>query len=415
MKKLLFTLLFALPLTLFASEIEVYHGLQGFLEVKFHELVSRFEEQSGHVVNLHSFDNYNSVIDEGLKKRPHLMFGYEVAAATLIDHEDLIPVSALGIDKGRYVDSIAAFYSNSKGELVGMPFNISTGVLFYNKAAFKKAGLDPQRPPQTWPEMERALEKLSQAHFAGFTTAWPAAYHVEHLAALHATPLATNNNGFTGRPCLDFGREVIHHHLAQLLSWQRRGLFTYAGQTSVDAERLFTEGRCAIVLQGANRFGLIARAADFEIGVGPLPYWPQYTKEPYTLNTGGAALWVFKDRAEDREAVGEFLAFLSSEESDQWWHETTGYLPVTKAVAHRVTRSENPAARIATQQVFSRPTSPYSVGLRFPGYIPVRIRLMDNIERMLDGELTPEEVTAQTELFAHLPTTGLEPALTEMK
>jgi len=394
-------LLFILPFTLFAAQIELYHGFQGFLGEKFFELINRFEEESEHIVSLYAFDDYNKVIAEGLKTKPHLMLGYEVSAATLMGCEDVIPVSDFGIDKSRYVDSIAAFYSNGKGELVGMPFNISTGVLFYNKAAFKKAGLDPENPPRTWPEMEWALERLRLANSGGFTTAWPAAYHVEHLAALHAVPLATNNNGFTGEPRLSLGQEIIRYHLARVLGWQRRGLFTYAGQKGPDAERLFVTGKCPILLQGANRYGLIRCAADFEIGVGPLPYWPQYVKTPHTLNTGGAALWAFKGHDEDREAVQKLLAFLSRSENDQWWHETTGYLPVTKTVAQLVTKSENPAARIATQQVFSRPSSPFSVGLRFPNYIPVRTCLMDNIEKMLHGELTPEQVLVETELFAH--------------
>lgn len=396
MKKLLFTL----PLALFADQIDVYHGFQGFLGEKFSELIAKFEENSQHTVRLHAFDDYNTLIAEGLKNKPHLMFGYEVAVATLVDHPDLIPVSSFGISKERYVDSIGAFYSNARGDLVGMPFNISTGVLFYNKMAFKKAGLDPENPPRTWPEMELALEKLRLAGFGGFTTAWPAAYHVEHIAALHAAPLATNNNGLTGEPRLSLGHDVLCYHLFQILNWHRSGLFTYAGQKNCEPEHLFTEGKCAILLQGANRYGLLKRAADFDVGMGALPYWPQFSAKPYTLTTGGAALWAFKGHAKKPEealsSVEELLVFLSSEESDRWWHETTGYLPVTKAVAKT-------ARGPAVEQVFYRPSSPYSVGLRFPNYLPVRTYLMDHIEKMLAGELTPEQVLVQTEHFANFP------------
>ena len=399
MKKIVW--LAMLPLFGFGAKIELYHAFQGFLDDTFSQVIREFEEQSGHAVALRQFDNSNRAIEEALEQKPHLMFGYEVAAASLIHDARLIPVQELGVEKSRYIDSIAQFYSNSRGELAGMPFNISTGVMFFNKAAFKKAHLDPEHPPTTWPEMEKALEKLQSAGLGGFSTAWPAAYHVEHIAALHAAPLGTNQNGFMG-PCkLTLSHPSIRFHLEKVLEWSQKGLFTYAGQYS-DAERHFAQGKVSILLQGANRYALIKRGADFEIGAATLPYWPQFSQEPHTLNTGGAALWAFRGHEADREAVVALLAFLSQDKIAGRWHEMTGYLPVTKAAAGYLTTSDNPAARHAVSQVFERKTSPYSVGLRFSNYIPVRQYLMDNLEKMFEGKLSAKEVLSDTEDFAAL-------------
>ena len=50
--------------------------------------------------------------------------------------------------------------------MLSFPFNSSSTVMWYNKDAFKKAGLDPDKPPKTWPEVFEAAKKLKAAGHA---------------------------------------------------------------------------------------------------------------------------------------------------------------------------------------------------------------------------------------------------------
>jgi sn-glycerol 3-phosphate transport system substrate-binding protein len=383
----------------FSTQIDLYHGFQGYLEEQFIEIVHGFERETGHQIELKAFNDYNALISEALEKKPHLFFGYEVAAASLIGHRDLVPVHKLGKSPGLYVEAIAAFYSSPEGELWAMPFNSSAGVCYYNKSAFRAAGLDPDHPPTTWPEFEEALTQLQRADRGGFTTAWPAAYHIEHVAALHGIPLATHANGFKGPARFTLMHPLLEFHLARVQKWRERGLFTYGGNSN-DVEKLFTSGTCSILFQGANCFGLLKRDAHFEIGVAALPYWPQFVQKPFTLNAGGAAIWALKGHESDSQVVLSFLNYLSRPEVDRRWHKRTGYLPVTRRVAKEALECLSPAAKHAVSQVYGRTTTPFSVGLRVEGYALMREELVRNLEQLFDGKLTPSGALSKTQAFA---------------
>src|SRR5487761_2483352 len=113
-----------------------------------------------------------------------------------------------------------------------MPFNSSTPAFFYNKDLFKKAGLDPNKPPKTWDEVEQDALKLKEAGIAcPFTTSWMSWVQVETMSFWHNQPFATEQNGFGGLGAkLVFNNEVIVRHIAKLSSWVKSGLFVYAGR-----------------------------------------------------------------------------------------------------------------------------------------------------------------------------------------
>ena len=179
-------------------EIVMVHAFEGFLEEKFSEIVKEFNEKfDHHRVKLQQAKNYKEAYEEGMAahkkgKGPHVLQVYEVATLSMmLQEENYIPIGDLlnqyqsHFDPDRYIDVVRKFYSAPNGKMLSLPWNASTGVLFYNKTAFKKAGLDPEKPPATWPELEKMGKKLYQAGYSGFTTAWPAAYHLEHLSCWH--------------------------------------------------------------------------------------------------------------------------------------------------------------------------------------------------------------------------------------
>ena len=98
---------------------------------------------------------------------PHIMQVFEVGTATMMAATGAVkPVHVLmkeageAFDPKTYLPTITGYYSTTKGEMLSMPFNSSSTVMWYNKDAFKKAGLDPDKPPKTWPEVFEAAKKL---------------------------------------------------------------------------------------------------------------------------------------------------------------------------------------------------------------------------------------------------------------
>jgi sn-glycerol 3-phosphate transport system substrate-binding protein len=83
---------------------------------------------------------------------------FEVGTATMMAAKGAVkPVYQLmkeaheKFDPKGFLGAVSGYYSDTNGNLISMPFNSSTQVLYINDDAFKKAGLDPAKPPKTWP------------------------------------------------------------------------------------------------------------------------------------------------------------------------------------------------------------------------------------------------------------------------
>lgn len=393
-----------------AHEIYLWHAFEGFIGEKFCKIVEDFNHHSEvhQVIPIYK-GNYKETYEEGIHsfdegQPPHILQVYEVATLSMmLDSNRYVPVEKImkdyycNFDPFVYIDVVRHFYSSFEQEMLSLPWNASTGILFYNKEAFRKAGLDPERPPQTWLELEEMGEKLVAAGYQGFTTAWPAAYHLEHLCAWHDLPFGTEENGFkslSGRLIFDAEEQIFHWN--KLVEWQQTGLFSYSGRYTAEPENKFTEGQCAILLQGANRLPLLSRSADFEVGVGFMPYWPHLADTPQNLNIGGASFWVMQGFSESEyRAIAQFFEYLSSPAVQANWHQATGYLPITDA-AYYLTKKrgfyeDHPAHEIAVLEVMEKTPASNSRGARFGNYVEIRDLIVDYLEKALSGELSAEE------------------------
>src|SRR5699024_6419933 len=136
------------------------------------------------------------------------------------------------LDPKAFLGAVAGYYSDSDGKLVSMPFNSSTPVLYYNKDAFKKAGLDPEQPPKTWEELSAAAKKIRDSGYeCGYTSSWPSWILLENFAAWHNLPYATLDNGFGGTKArLELNQPLFNQHLSFLADMAKDGTFTYGGR-----------------------------------------------------------------------------------------------------------------------------------------------------------------------------------------
>lgn len=422
MKKWLFLALFSTTQLLAAEKQEIlfWHALDGYLSEQLLDVIEQFNETSTEFRVVAEYKgNYTETFDTGMKaaqkkRPPHLLQVYEVATEAMLQHpelyvsfENLMKKRAKDFSKETFVEAVRLFYSTKEGEMVSFPWIASTGVFYYNKEAFKKAGLDPEKPPETWEQCEVAFEALQRVGYSGFTTAWPFIYHVEQFAAIHNIEIASQKNGFEGLQArLTFNKSPCVEHVQRLAEWQKRQFFVYGGRHN-SAESLFTQGQVACLMQGAGRLYNLKKSASFEIGVAPYPYSEKLVKTPYSLPVGGSSFWIMEGFSDQEyNAIATFLRYLMEPDVQARWHVATGYLPITKEASQVAEANNfyerNSAARVAMNEVLFRPQGEYTKGIRLGRYIEIRNIIIDALERAFRGRITAQEALDHAVVKANL-------------
>jgi sn-glycerol 3-phosphate transport system substrate-binding protein len=341
-------------------------------------------------------------------EQPAIVQVFEVGTGTMMAAKGAVyPVYQLMADNNEPFDPssflapVVGYYSDTEGNILSMPFNSSTPIMYYNKDVFKKAGLDPNVPPKTWAEVESFSKKITESGAAkcGFTSGWITWVQTENLSALHDVPYGTLENGFGGLGTeFEFNGPVQAKHWENLKRWSDEGLFQYGGPVGGnDAPPKFYAQECAIYMNSsASRAGVILNSKDFEVGFAPLPYYDDVIAEPKNSIIGGATLWVLNGKApEVYKGVAKFFTYLSSPEVQAKWHQATGYLPITNA-AYELGKQQgyyaaNPGSDIAINQITRGTPTANSKGVRFGNLTQVRDAIDSEFEAMLAGQKTAQQ------------------------
>ena len=277
--------------------------------------------------------------------------------------------------------------------MLSFPFNSSSAVMWYNKDSLKKAGLDPDKPPKTWPEVFEAAKKLkANGHpNCGFSNAWVTWVNVEQLSAWHNVPLATKANGMEGFDTeLKFNSPLHVKHLETLVELQKDKTYDYSGRTN-QGEGRFTSGECPIFMTSSAFFGNVQANAKFAFGNAPLPYYPDVPGAPQNSIIGGASLWVMSGKkAEEYKGVAKFFTFLSDTDRQSELHTKSGYLPITKAAYDKVKASgfykEKPHLETPLLQLTNKAPTENSRGLRLGNMVQMRDMWAEEFEAALAGK-----------------------------
>ena len=377
------------------------------------------------------------------KKPPHILQVFEVGTATMMAAKGAIkPVyevmgeSGINWDPESYLSTVTGYYTTPDGKMLSMPFNSSTPVLYYNKDAFKRAGLDPNKPPKTWPEVaeyarkivstyadqaakiEPIIEKLEAAKAsleaagmkdeaakineitteisrniirAGFSTAWISWVHLENFSAWHNVPFGTEANGFGGTNTeFVFNSDIHVKHIQQMADWQKEKIFVYGGRRNLGNAK-FQTGQVAMYTESSAGYAGMKANSKFEFGTSFLPYWPEAKGAPQNTIIGGASLWVMAGHSdEEYKGVATFFNYLSQPEIQSDWHQFTGYLPITTA-AYDYTKKigfygQKPDMETALKQMTLNKPTENSKGLRFGNFVQMRSVIYDELEAIFSGK-----------------------------
>lgn len=390
-----------------ATEIQWWHAMGGELGEKVNEIADKFNASQDDYQVVPVFKgNYTETMTAAIsafraKEQPHIVQVFEVGTATMMAAEGAVyPVYQLMEDTGQafdpsdYLSTVTGYYTSNDGKMLSMPFNSSTPVLYYNKDALAKAGVEP---PKTWEEMGEAGRKLLDAGYdCGFTTGWQSWVQLENFSARHNVPFATENNGFAGLDTeLAFNSPLHVKHVQQLADWQKEGIFSYGGRRSDSAPKFYS-GECAMYMNSSASYaGVKNNAKGFEFGVAQLPNWGEAIQQPQNSIIGGATLWTLQghDKA-DYKGVARFYSFLSSPEIQADWHQFTGYLPITHAAADLTRKqgfyNQNPGTDVAITQMTSVEPTANSKGLRLGNFVQIRDIINEELENVWSGKDSAE-------------------------
>ncbi|WP_377157250.1 sn-glycerol-3-phosphate ABC transporter substrate-binding protein UgpB [Roseateles sp. UC29_93] len=391
------------------TEIQWWHSMGGALGDWVNDLAKDFNaSQKDYKI----VPTYKGSYDESMAgaiaafragNAPHILQVFEVGTATMMASKGaIVPVgqvmqqAGVKFDNGAYVPAVAGYYTAPNGQMLSFPFNSSTTVFHYNKDAFKAAGLDPNKPPSSWPEVAAAAAKLKAAgHKCPFTTSWVSWTQLESFSAWHNVEYATKNNGFGGLDArLAFNSPLHVRHIENLANMAKQGLFVYKGRGN-SADATFYSGECAMETGSSGLYANIKKSAKFASGIAPLPYYPDVPGAPQNTVIGGASLWVMSGKKPaEYKGVAAFFQYLSRAEVASESHKRTGYLPVTKAAYELTEQSgfykQNPGTDVAVQQMI-RKTTEKSRGVRLGNFAQIRTVIDEELEQVWAGKKQPKE------------------------
>jgi sn-glycerol 3-phosphate transport system substrate-binding protein len=389
------------------TEIHWWHAMGGANGERVDRMAAEFNAmQSDYVIVPTYKGNYTETMTAAIAafragEQPHLVQVFEVGTATMMAAEGAIyPVEEMMSDAGEpfdgsdYLSAVVSYYETPEGELLSMPFNSSSPVMWYNADALAAAGVEV---PTTWDEVEAAAQALVDNGMAcGLSFGWQSWVMIENYSAWHDMPMGTQENGFAGFDTeFTFNTEAVANRLQRIADMQEGNLFVYGGRRG-DSLPLFTNGECGMWMNSSAYYGSIVAQADFEFGQTMLPLDTDVADAPQNSIIGGATLWVLRGHdAAEYEGLAQFMTYLSSSEVQAWWSQETGYVPITTA-AYELGQeqgfyAENPGTDTAIQQLSLNTPTPNSRGIRFGNFVQVRDVINEELEALWAGDQTAQE------------------------
>ena len=392
-----------------ATEISWWHAMDAQLGQKLEAIAEAFNKSQSEYRIVPTYKGtYAETLTGAIaafraKEQPAIVQVFEVGTGTMMAAKGAVkPVYQLMQEAGEpwepsaFLAPVTGYYSDTEGNILSLPFNSSTPIMYFNKDVFEKAGLDRNAAPKTWAEVEEFSKKIVESGAAkcGFTTGWVSWVQLENVSAIHDRPYGTLENGFGGLETeFTFNGDVQVKHWSNLKKWGDTGLFQYGGPAGgADAPAKFYSGECAIYMNSsASRAGVVANSKEFEVGFAPLPYYEDVIAEPKNSIIGGATLWALAGHSDDvYKGIAKFFTYLSQPEVQADWHQATGYLPITNAAfdlgQEQGYYEQNPGSDVAIKQITRGTPTPNSKGIRFGNLTQVRNVVDEQFEALLAGQ-----------------------------
>ena len=405
----------AFPAAVCAEPITInwWHAMRSARGKVVDTMIKAFNDsQSEYVVVGANKGNYDETMNAGVaafraKKQPHILQVFEVGTQTMMQSGAVYPVHKLmpdtgnNVDWSNYLQAVLSYYMDADGNLMSMPFNSSTPIMYYNVDMFEKAGIKPLSKTEsiTWDELGDITKKLVDGGIApnGMVTAWQSWTQVENYSAIHNIPFASKANGYQGLDCeLQINNPQVISHIERLKSWAQDKRFMYGGQKYQGPKAEFIAQNAAVYIDSVSGIAKLKSAVkDFKWDAAPLPIEASM-KNPQNSIIGGASLWVLSGHTEEEyKGVAAFLNFLAGNEMQSYWHKETGYFPITMNAYNDLKAKgyfdENPLQAVGIEQLNRAKPTEISRGLRIGYFVQIRNIINEELELVWSGKKTHKE------------------------
>lgn len=397
-----------------ATKFEFWYGLSGDLSERIQDMCNMFNEsQADYEIVCVSQDNYDNNLQNTIaafraNKQPTITQIFDAGTLDLMLSEAYVPVRQLMEENGYTIDwsdyfaGVGSYFSTSTGEMLSMPFNNSTAVMYYNTDALKDVGVETL--PATWIEIEDTARKLKAAGYEcplGFdpSASWQ---WFEQFSASHNQPIATKANGFDG---LDAEMVVSQGLFVDQLTWIKQmydeGLFVNkskdVGETANEA---FVNARCQMATSSIADHGTFGKQAiegmNWDVSMMPM----MEGVERHNTFVGGASLWTLKGKSEEEyKGAAAFYAFLATPEQATWWSTVTGYIPVLNSAFEAMKANGfYDAAPYKGREIaiasLTMPTGDYTRGIRLGGFASIRAEMVKAMQSVMFNNVPVPEALA---------------------
>ncbi len=247
-------------------------------------------------------------------------------------YDDWVVLDYLNADKDFNKDDIYEGmweYSTYNGRISGIPYNISTPILYYNNEILKAAGIDATKAPKSWPELEALARKAQvagnakkSADFWGFDMS-DAPWLFKAMLMQNGNPVVEVDKNYKTRPVYDRADAVeVATYWKKLADDKVMPQYQHA-----NAEKRFLAGNLAYVVASSSRIARWDKDAKFDLGAYALPY---FKKASVPLGGGGFAM--FNKGKEANDATWQVIKYLMKPENQATFALSTGYVPVRKSI-----------------------------------------------------------------------------------
>jgi sn-glycerol 3-phosphate transport system substrate-binding protein len=399
-------------------KIEYWHAMTQAPKDELEKLTDAFNRQQQDVrVTLSASQSYSDNQTRfkgglGTGKLPQLMQSEETSVQTLIDSRAVLPMqSCLAADNGATDDFIARVvnYYTVQGTLLAMPFNVSNPILYYDKALFQKAGLDPDKPPKTLDDVKAAAQKIVQTRTAQSGIALKLdTVAFEHWLAKSGHTIVDNDNGRAARATKvtwdDGSGEQLFTWINDMVK-SKLAIATAPG--GADHFLAVANGRAGMTIDSTGALGTISQVlgagqyAHVKLGTGPMP-GPDSPDGGVLI--GGAANFILNKATPAQQAAAyQFAKYLAEPKVQAEWAAATGYVPVRKSatkLAPLTSRwKEQPGYKIAYDQLLAGAENAATAGPIVGPYggagLGMRGAITNALARMVNEGQAPAEAIAQ--------------------
>ena len=400
----------ALSVGTYAKEnIVFWHAMTGEGQKALEKIVDDYNKSQDEVVVDAIFQgSYEESIVKfkavsGTKEVPDLVQMNDVSTSFMYRSGAVVPMYEFikedkNFDESKLEDVLLNYY-RINGKLYSMPFNSSTAILVYNKDAFREVGLDPEKAPKSYKEIEEYSRKLVKTNKNGVVDRYgfsiiSYAWFIEQLLANDNSLYVDEKNGRNGK----LPTKVVYgKQLPVILDWMRRmnieKLATNYGREWNTTRSAFNSGKVAMFLDSSAGITGVIKNSNFEVGTA---FIPNESGEFNGSIIGGASLWITKSENKAKQkAAWDFVKYATSKDVQAFWSSKTGYFPVNKESYDtdlmKATMEKMPQFKTIVEELEATNKNTATQGAILGVFPDVREKMVEAMEAVSEGKDSKKE------------------------